>query len=42
MIALCDQDDIWAPSKIEEQVSCISGAGGVFCDGELIRAGGTP
>lgn len=42
VIALCDQDDIWAPSKIEEQVSCISGAGGVFCDGELIRAGGTP
>lgn len=39
LIALCDQDDIWEPSKLDRQARLLSDypdIGGVFCDGKLI------
>jgi hypothetical protein len=39
LIALCDQDDIWSPQKLEKQAARFeqdATIGGVFCDGDLI------
>ena len=35
-IALCDQDDIWKPEKIETMLNSIDDAWLLFCDSELI------
>ncbi len=39
-IAICDQDDIWLPEKIEVLLGAIGEASAVWCDSELIGAGG--
>ena len=35
-IALCDQDDIWHPDKIQTLMQYVTGASIVYCDSELI------
>lgn len=42
-IALCDQDDLWLPKKLERLAACLLGnpfLGGVFSDAELIDGDG--
>lgn len=44
LIALCDQDDIWKPGKLQALRSALDrdpSVGGVFSDAELISADGT-
>jgi glycosyltransferase involved in cell wall biosynthesis len=44
-IALCDQDDIWYPHKLERSVSALTrdtDAGFVFCDADLMDEQGRP
>ena len=39
LIALCDQDDVWAPRKLEQTTAVFAidpEMGGVFCDADLI------
>ncbi len=39
LIALCDQDDVWKPGKLEKLAAALNGnpeAGFVFCDAELV------
>ena len=44
VIALCDQDDIWAPEKLELSVDLLhsTGAGFVFSDAEVVDPLGNP
>ena len=45
IIALCDQDDVWYPKKLETLASIFqsnASLGGVFSDGELIGEDGEP
>lgn len=45
LIALCDQDDVWAPQKLERLAQVLNAdesAGGVFSDAVLIDAEGEP
>ncbi len=39
-IALCDQDDIWHPNKIERQLSAIGNYSLIYHDSEFITEGG--
>lgn len=40
LIATCDQDDVWHPAKLSTLESVRQGATLVYCDSELITAGG--
>lgn len=40
LIAICDQDDIWHPAKLEKQVQLIGDHALVYHDSEFIDAGG--
>ncbi|PWJ59090.1 glycosyltransferase involved in cell wall biosynthesis [Dyadobacter jejuensis] len=40
LIAICDQDDLWHPKKIEKQVEAIQGHQLIYHDSELIDAQG--
>ncbi len=42
VIAFLDQDDVWAPDYLQEQLACMerSGADMVFCDPEFVRVNG--
>ena len=39
-IALCDQDDIWLPEKIEQLYRCIGGYSLAYCDSKLVNEQG--
>jgi len=45
LIALCDQDDVWFPNKLERlaaELEAHPGSGMAYCNAELITADGTP